>query len=129
MVTMATVRVSGMLCHAPERRTVKNEQLCVTAVVEGKDAKHGNRTRLWQIAAFSETVQSALMHLSEGDSVIVQGTHKAEFHERNGEVILLFGVIAEHVLPLHQPGKKQKKESQAATHRGDDATWPPRFRQ
>lgn len=89
---MVTVRVSGTLCHAPERRTLKNGQLCVTAVVEGKDAKHGNRTRLWQIAAFSETVQSALMHLSQGDSVIVQGTHKAEIHERNGEVILLFGV-------------------------------------
>jgi hypothetical protein len=111
------------------RHSLSRAKLCVMAVVEGKDAKHGNRTRLWQIAAFSETVQSALTHLSQGDSVIVQGTHKAEIHERNGEVILLFGVIAEHVLPLRHPSKKQKKEGQAATHRGGDPTGPPRFLQ
>ena len=99
---MATVLVSGTLCHAPETTALKNGELCVTAVIESKESKYGNRTRFWHIAAISETAQSALMHLSHGDTVIVQGTVKAGIHERNGEIALTFGVIAERVLNVPQ---------------------------
>jgi single-stranded DNA-binding protein len=102
MITMATVLVSGALFHAPESRTLKNGELCVTAIVESKESNDGNRTRFWHIAAFSETAQSVLMHLSRGDTVVVQGTVKAEIHERNGEIALSFGVIAERVLNVPQ---------------------------
>jgi single-stranded DNA-binding protein len=92
----------GTLFRAPETTTLKNGELCVTAIVEGKDAKAGYRTGFWHIAAFGETAQSALMHLSHGDTVIVQGTVKAGIHERNGEIALSFGVIAERVLNVPQ---------------------------
>lgn len=99
---MATVLVSGTLFRAPETTTLKNGELCVTAIVESRESKHGNRTRFWHIAAVSETAQSALMYLSHGDTVIVQGTVKAAIHERNGEIALSFGVIAERILNVPQ---------------------------
>jgi single-stranded DNA-binding protein len=95
---MAKVLVSGTVFRAPETTTLKNGELCVTAIIECRETKYGNRTRFWHVAAVSTTVQSALMHLSLGDTVIVQGTVKAAIHERNGEFVLSFGVIAERVL-------------------------------
>jgi single-stranded DNA-binding protein len=100
MITMATVLVSGTLFHASESRTLNNGEPCVTAIIKGKESKYGNRTRFWHIVAFTETVQSALMQLSRGDSVIVQGTLKAEIHEKNGELALSFGVVAERILDI-----------------------------
>jgi len=94
---MGSVIVSGILFDAPESRTLKNGELCVTAIVETRESKYGNRTRFWHIAALGETVQSALMHLSHGDTVFVQGTLKAEIQEKNGELALSFGVIAERI--------------------------------
>jgi hypothetical protein len=66
--------------------------------VKAKEASNDNRTRYWHIAALSETVQSVLVQLSRGDAVVVQGTLKAEIHERNGEFAVSCGVIAERVL-------------------------------
>jgi single-stranded DNA-binding protein len=91
-------------------------------------ARDGNHTQFWRIAAFSEPVQAELMRLTAGDAVAVEGALKAELYDRGGEIELSFGVIAEHVLPLRQPGQKQKEEGQAATH-GVDASWPPKFLQ
>jgi|SRR5262249_21317323 len=102
MIAMAKVIVWGTLFRAPETTTLKNGRLCVTAIVESKESNDGNRTRFWHIAAFAETVQSALTQLSRGDSIIVQGTVKAGIHERNGEIALSFGVIAERVLNVPQ---------------------------
>ena len=94
---MATALVQGTLFHAPERRTLQNRMPCVTAIVKGKD---GNRARFWHIAAFSSTVQAALMRLSQGDSVILQGKVEAELQERNGEIVLSVAVIAERILDV-----------------------------
>jgi hypothetical protein len=80
------------------------------------------------IAAFSEPVQVELMRLTARDAVAVEGALKAELYDRDGEIELSFGVIAEHVLPLRQPGHKRTKEGRAATQ-GADATWPPKFLQ
>jgi single-stranded DNA-binding protein len=95
---MARVLVSGSLFQAPESRSLKNGGVCVTAIVKAKEATNDNRTRYWHIAALSETVQSVLVHLSHGDTVVVQGTLKTEIHERNGEFAVSCGVIAERVL-------------------------------
>ncbi len=99
-----------------------------TATTATLKAKDGNYTQFWRIAAFSEPVQVELMRLTAGDAVAVEGALKAALCEKNGETDLSFGVIAEHVLPLRQPGQKRRKEGRAAT-RGVDATWPPRFLQ
>jgi single-stranded DNA-binding protein len=99
-VGMSKVVVSGTLSQAPKKRRLKNGTLCVTAVVKSTCAKEGNRTRIWQIAAFNGAVQSALMRLSQGDPIIMQGTFKAEIQGQNGEIALSFGVIAERILDV-----------------------------
>jgi single-stranded DNA-binding protein len=125
----ARVRVSGTLCHPPESRTLKAGRANATATTATLRAKDGAYTQFWRIAAFSDPVQVELMRLTAGDAVAVEGALKAELYDKNGEFDLSFGVIAEHVLPLRQPGKKRRKEGRAATHGVDDATWPPRFLQ
>ncbi len=97
---MGKVVVSGTLSQAPERRTLKDGTLCATAVVRSTCAKDGKRTQFWQIAAFNGSAQLALMRLSRGDPIIVQGTVKAEIQEQNGEIALSFGVIAERILDV-----------------------------
>jgi single-stranded DNA-binding protein len=99
-VGMGKVVVSGILSQVPERRRLKNGTLCAMAVVKSTCAKEGNRTRIWQIAAFNDAVQSALMRLSPGDPIIVQGTFKAEIQAQNSEIALSFGVIAERILDV-----------------------------
>src|ERR1700730_19052568 len=103
----ARVLVKGTLIHAPESQTLKNGGLCVMVTLIAKD---GDYTRFWHIRAFDEAVQAALLGLSDGDAVAVQGSLKAEFHDRNGEPALSFGVIAERAHGLHQLGKKRTKE-------------------
>jgi single-stranded DNA-binding protein len=106
---MARVLVSGTLFQAPESRSLKNGGLCVTAIVKAKEPRNDNRTPYWHIAALSETVQSVLVHLSHGDAVVVQGTLKAEIHERNGEFAVSCGVLAEHVLRNVASGEDHPK--------------------
>jgi len=122
------VRVSGTLFHPPERRTLKAGKASATATTATLKTRDGNHMQFWRVAAFSEPVQAKLLRLTAGDAVAVEGALKAELYDRNGETDLSFGVIAEHVLPLRQPGKKRRKEGRAAAHRVD-ATWPPRFLQ
>ena len=112
---MARVRVLGTLFDPPVTRRLKDGGLCVTAIVKAKD---GNHTRFWHIAALNRTVQAALLHLSYGDPVAVQGTLKAEICETNGEITLSFGVIAEHVLGLHPPVANRTKQEADETRRG-----------
>jgi single-stranded DNA-binding protein len=124
----ARVCVSGALVDAPETRALKAGRSLATATTATLKAKDGNHTQFWRIAAFNETVQAELLRLSDGDGVVVGGSLKAELYDRNGETELSFGIIAEHVLPLRQPGKKRKTEGRSAPHR-IDATWPPSFLQ
>jgi single-stranded DNA-binding protein len=124
----ARVRVSGTLFHPPESRPLKAGRASATATTATLKTRDGNHTQFWRIAAFSEPVQAELMRLTAGDAVAVEGALKAELYERNGQTDLSFGVIADDVLPLRQPGKKRRKEGRAATQ-PVDATWPPRFLQ
>jgi single-stranded DNA-binding protein len=123
----ARVRVSGTLFHPPESRPLKAGRASATATTATLKTRDGNHTQFWRIAAFSEPVQAELMRLTAGDAVAVEGALKAELYERNGQTDLSFGVIADDVLPLRQPGKKRRK-GRAATQRVD-TTWPPRFLQ
>jgi single-stranded DNA-binding protein len=97
-------RVSGILFHAPESRTLKAGRANATATTATLKTKDGNHTQFWRIAVFSEPVQVELRRLTAGDAVVVEGALKAELYDRDGETELSFGVIAEHVLPLRQPG-------------------------
>jgi single-stranded DNA-binding protein len=97
---MGKVVVSGTLSQTPARRKLKNGMLCATAIVRSTCAKDGNRTRFWQIAAFNGAAQSALMRLSRGDPIVVQGTVEAEIQGQNGEIALSFGVVAERILDV-----------------------------
>jgi single-stranded DNA-binding protein len=124
----ARVRVSGILVRAPESRALKAGRSIATATTATLKAKDGDYARFWRIAAFNEAAQAELLRLSDGDAVAVGGSLKAELYDRNGETELSFGVIAEHVLPLRQPGKKRKTEGRATPQRAD-ATWPPSFLQ
>jgi single-stranded DNA-binding protein len=117
-----TVLVSGTLFHAPQSRTKAGGRL-VTAALK---AKVGNDTQFWQLVAFGETAQAELMRLAEGDALSVQGAFHTKPYKQDAETEFLFGVVAERILPLRQPGKKRRKEGRAATHRGDDS-WPPPF--
>lgn len=123
-----TVLVSGTLFHTPQSRTKAGGRL-VTATLK---AKVGNDTQFWQLVAFSETAQAELMRLAEGDALSaqgvlsVQGALHAKPYKQDAKTEFLFGVIAEQILPLRQPGKKRRKEGRAASHRGDDS-WPPPF--
>jgi hypothetical protein len=112
----ARVCVSGILLHAPESRTLKAGGQVATATLKSKDS---DCAQFWRVVAFSEPVQTELLHLTDGDAVAVQGALKAELCDRGGEIQLSVGVIAEHVLRLSQRGKKRER----------DATWPPSFLQ
>jgi len=46
---------------------------------------------------------------SGGGSVAMEGALKAELYDSGGEIELSVGVIAEHVLPLRQPGCSRQR--------------------
>jgi hypothetical protein len=78
----AKVRVAGILSHAPISRALKAGGHCVTATLKAKDGDH---TQFWYVIAFSETVQAELMHLSDGDTIALQGSLKADLFDTGGD--------------------------------------------
>jgi single-stranded DNA-binding protein len=92
--------VLGSLFRAPEQRTSKAGKLYVTATIKAKD---GDAFQFWRVTAFSESVQTELMRLTDGDALSVQGGLKAETYEKDGATKLSLSVIADHVLALRQP--------------------------
>ena len=67
----------------------------------------------WKVVAFSESAQSELMRLGEGDAGSVQGALKAEIYEASsGEKRVSLGVIGDHVLALRQPLKPRQPGSE-----------------
>jgi len=107
----AKVLMTGTLFARPEKRTLKNGVLCVTAILK---TRQGNHTRLWHIAALRETAKETLLRLSEGDAVAVQGLLKAELYDSSGETRLSCGIIAERALGLHAPCERAAREEPAA---------------
>ena len=77
----------------------------VTATIRVKD---GEEAQWWKVLAFSETVQSELMRLTDGDALSVQGALKAETYEKDGASRLSLSVVADQVLALRQPRRAKK---------------------
>jgi single-stranded DNA-binding protein len=101
--------VTGTLFRSPEQRASKNGNPFATATIRAKD---GDASQFWRITAFTESVQSELMRLGEGDAVSVQGPLKAEIYEvSSGEKRISLGVIADHVLALRQPPTPRERTS------------------
>jgi single-stranded DNA-binding protein len=104
MITYALV--TGTLFRAPEQRTSKNSNPFVTATLKAKD---GETMQWWKVVAFSESAQSALLRLGDGDTVTCQGPLKVETYEKDDETKLSLSLIADHVLALRQPPKPRSE--------------------
>ena len=66
----AHVLVAGTLFRGPAQRTSKTGKPFVTATILAKDWE---AAQWWKVLAFSETVQSELMRLTDGDALSMQG--------------------------------------------------------
>jgi single-stranded DNA-binding protein len=108
--------VTGLLFRAPEQRTSKAGKPFVTATIRAKD---GETTLWWKVVAFSESAQSEIMRLVDGDSLAVQGSFKAELYTPDGgETKLSLSIIADHALALRQPpASRSAKQRKAKTSR------------
>jgi hypothetical protein len=74
--------VSGTLHGAPVASTSRTGRPYTRAKLA---VVNGNERRLVTLFAFSDTVQSALAHLREGDSLSVQGRLNAEIYQPNSD--------------------------------------------
>jgi hypothetical protein len=62
--------VQGCLFRAPEQCTAKSGKTFVSATIRVKD---GDESRFVRVVAISETAQTELLRLADGDSLWVQG--------------------------------------------------------
>ena len=62
--------------------------------------------------AFSDTAQAELLRLDDGDALAVQGGLRAEAYSKDGELRVGLTVIADAVLPLRRPKKREAPERQ-----------------
>jgi single-stranded DNA-binding protein len=109
--------ITGTLFRPPEQRTSKNGKPFVTATLKSKE---GEAVQWWKVVAFSESVQFALLRLTDGDALSVQGALKAETYEKDGATKLSLSVVADHVLALRQPPKPREKASPSDRPAGAD---------
>jgi single-stranded DNA-binding protein len=112
--------VSGALFRAPELKSSKAGKPYVLATVKVAADNGGD---FWTIMGFSETVQTELLHLGEGDRLSAQGSFKVEpYTARDGQTRINRTIFADHVLALRQPPRERKPK--AATTRAPDAGAP-----
>jgi single-stranded DNA-binding protein len=103
----AFVLVSGSLWKNPEQRTSsKTGKLFTTASIRTSSADNAPAD-FWNLLIFSETVQSELMRLNEGDKVAVQGSLKLEIY--NGKISR--SVFVDAILPLRAPPREKKPKA------------------
>jgi single-stranded DNA-binding protein len=107
--------ISGVLYRAPEQRTSKAGRAFVTATIKARD---GDAAQFWRVTAFSETAQTELLRLGDGDSVSVQGAMRAEiFRPDGGEPRISLSLVADSVLALRQPAKTRQPKVETGTFR------------
>jgi single-stranded DNA-binding protein len=117
----AHVLVSGTLFHAPEERTGKTSgKHFVAATLKVRD---GEAAQFWRVLAFSDTAQSELMRLDDGDALAVQGGLRAEAYAKDGEPRVSLTVIADAVLPLRRPKKPREPEQRQEPERAVAAAY------
>jgi single-stranded DNA-binding protein len=108
IIMAAHVLISGTLFHAPEERTGKTSgKNFVAATLKVRD---GEAAQFWRVLAFSPEAQSELLRLDDGDALAVQGGLRAEAYEKGGEPRVGLTVLADAVLPLRRPRKRQEPE-------------------
>jgi single-stranded DNA-binding protein len=104
--------ITGALSRAPELRTAKSGKAYCTATIK---VAADNAVDFWSVLAFSETVQTELMRLNEGDKISAQGTFKVEpYTGRDGQTRISRTLFADHVLALRQPPRERKPSNAAA---------------
>ena len=93
----AHVLIQGTIFRSPEERTGKTSgKHFVAATVKVRD---GDVAQYWRLLAFSDTVQSELLRLDDGDALAVQGGLRAEAYSKDSELRVGLTVIADAVLP------------------------------
>jgi single-stranded DNA-binding protein len=103
--------ISGTLFRAPDERIAKSGKSFVTATVKIRD---GEGSQFIRATAFSNSAQSELLRLSDGDALAVQGRLTTEIYAAaDGSNKISLSVIAEHVLALRQPPKKREAKAPA----------------
>jgi single-stranded DNA-binding protein len=92
---------TGVLWKSPEQRTAKSGNPFTTATVRGKD---GDATQWVKVLAFSETAQTELMRLCDGDAVSLQGSLSAEIYQPAGrDARISLTIFFDAILPLRRP--------------------------
>lgn len=101
----ASVLLSGTLFKAPEQRQSRNGNSFTTATMK---VESGSDAQFWRLFVFSETQQSELLRLQQGDALSVQGVPKFELYKPDGgEPRVSLSLTAEIVLALRQPPKQR----------------------
>ncbi len=122
----ASILLQGKLERAPETRVSRNGNQFAISTIR---VSAGNELQFWRVFVFSESAQTEIARLGEGDAVAVQGTPKFEiWRPENGEPRVSLSVTADHVLALRQPPRERKpKADKPATTRESWAA-PDRLR-
>lgn len=101
--------LSGTLFKAPEQRQSRNGNSFATATMK---VASGSDAQFWRVFVFSESAQSELMRLQQGDALSVQGVPKFELYRPdNGEVRVSLSLTADHILALRQPPRERKPKA------------------
>jgi single-stranded DNA-binding protein len=111
---MIAALISGSLFRAPEQRMSKTGRQFVTTTIRINDV---SESRFVNVVAFSESVQSELMRLADGDAVSVQGPLTTSIYtgaDCNARIGL--SIVANHVLPLRAAPKERKAKAAVRTH-------------
>jgi single-stranded DNA-binding protein len=100
------VLVSGALFKNPELRTSSKGKTYATASIRTASADN-SAADFWNLLIFSETVQTELMRLTEGEKLAVQGSLKLEIY--NGKISRT--VFVDAILPLRAPPRERKPKA------------------
>lgn len=96
---MAHVLVMGSLFRAPEAKTSGNGNRYVAATIKCREGD--GRSSFWSVRAFTQSVQSELLALREGDGLSVQGIMQASVYQPTdgSEARVSLSVVADNILP------------------------------
>ncbi len=98
--------LAGTLYRAPDQKTSKAGKPYVTATLK---VVAGNETEFWRLIVFSESAQTELMRLSDGDKLSAQGSLKIELYQANdGSQKLSRTLMTDSVLAL-KPAPRERK--------------------
>jgi Single-strand binding protein family len=98
--------VSGSLYGGPKSGMAKSGRPYAFATLKVRD---GDATQWIRLMVFSETAQSELMRLCDGDALSAQGVLKCEIYTSADNIAKIsLSVIVDNVLPLRQPPKERR---------------------